>query len=111
MDDILDLASQLGKAIAASPQFQALRRAGEAVEKDAKARELTEALRKQSEKIRTLEAKMEPVFPEDKRELARIQEEIASCPSLKDFARAQADYAEMMSKVNGRIGAELEGGA
>jgi cell fate (sporulation/competence/biofilm development) regulator YlbF (YheA/YmcA/DUF963 family) len=108
MDEILELASKLGKAIAASERFQALRRAEEAIEKDEKAQQLTEALHKQSEKIRNLETKMEPVFPDDKRELARIQEEIAGHQPLKAFARAQADYAEMMARVNGAIRAELD---
>jgi len=103
MEQVLQLAEQLGAAIAGHERHKALEEAEKAVENDERAKELTEQLRSQGEKIAKLEQEMKPIEPDDKRKLQELQVEIASHQTLKDFSKAQADYAEMMSKVNQKI--------
>jgi len=108
MEHVLQLAEELGKAIAAHDRYRALREAEKAIDSDERAKELTEQLREQSEKIAKLEQEMKPIEPEDKRKLQQIQMEIASHPTLKEFSKTQADYAELMSKVNQKIQQALD---
>jgi len=109
MDEILELARQLGAKIATHERFKEFKEAQKAVEEDEEAQRLTEQLKVQSEKIQQLERDLQPVEPEDKRELKRIQDAIASNAVLKRFARAQADYAELMARVNEAIQSALRG--
>jgi len=103
MEEIVEIAKKLGQAIASNQRFKNLKEAEKAVENDDEAQKLTDELDKQSRKIRDLEVEMRPVEPEDKRKLQQLQSDIAANESLRTFAKAQADYAEIMSKVNQAI--------
>ena len=107
MDDVLNAATKLGGALAGSDRFAALKAAEQAVEADETAQQLTTDLHAQSRKIADLEANLKPVEVADKREMQRIQQAVASNDALKQFAAAQADWAELMTKVNEAIQAEL----
>jgi len=70
---------------------------------DPEAKQIQDDLEKQLQRIRKLEQEMKPIEVADKRELSRLQELAARNPGLKDLLRAQADYFEMMNKVNNTI--------
>jgi len=103
MEKVLNLAEKLGEAIAMSDRFKALRTTEENVAKDEAATKAQEDLEKQLTKIGELEGSGKPVEVADKRELDRLQEKIRSYPSLQALVKAQADYFEMMNKVNETI--------
>ena len=100
-------ARALGQEIAGHPRLAAFAAAQEKLNQDEAARKLVDSLTAQIRKIAELERDMKPIGPEDKREFARLQEEAAQNPILQEFMRAQADYVEMMKRVDDAIRAEL----
>ncbi len=99
MQDILDLAKRLGRRIAEHPRAAAYLEAQKALRDDLEARALFEQFHKQIEHIRSLERSGKPVEVADKRKLEECEQRIASNPTLKRFMRAQADYVELMNRV------------
>ena len=103
MDEVLELAAKLSRAISASTRFAALRKAEAAVVADEEAvkkvRERDELLRKLSEK----EQKGEAIEVEEKRALAEVDEFVKTHPLLSELGKAQADFQEMLNLVNRRI--------
>ena len=107
MKEIIQLAGRLGALIAGHERFLRLRRVENAVQADAEAREALDKLEQQRQKVAELEANLKPVEPEDKRELERLAGAVRSCGKLQELLRAQADYLELMRKVNEAIRAHL----
>ena len=107
MQDVLTKAELLGRAVASSERFQALRKSEADVQADEEVQKLSEEAEEQARKIRELEQAGSPVEPEDKHCLADLQEKVRAHEKLQALARAQADYAEMMAKVNQTIMTKL----
>ena len=107
MDDVLELATKLSRAIARSSRFADLRAAEKAVMSDeaavAKIRERDELIAALAEK----ERKVEPIEPEEKRKLAELDEFVKTNEKLAALSKAQADFQEMLNLVNQRITAAL----
>jgi len=108
MDEVLRLASELGRRIAQHERFLSLREAERLVEEDAATRELLCEAEEHRQRIAYLEAEGRPVEPEVKRTLRRLEEEIRMNDKLQVLARAQADYMELMNEVNAAIRAEMD---
>ncbi len=108
MEKLVELATQLGKEIAAHPRYEAFARASEMIADDEAAGELVNALTQQIRKIAELEREMKPVEVGDKHELEHLQEQAAQNIHIQEFMRAQADYVELMRNVNDAIKAELD---
>ena len=107
MDEIVKLADQLGKRIAESERFVNLRQAENAVENDPEAGDLLKKADAHKARLASLEAARKPIEPEDKREMQRLTEAMTNNEKLHALLRAQADYIEMMSKVNEAIRSRL----
>jgi len=107
MEEILELASKLGAAIANHNRYKMFKEAEEQLKKDDEAREISEELEKQSRKIHVLEKDLKPVEVEDKKKLQQLKEKAASNQSIQNFLKVQIDYVELMTKANKRIAAEL----
>jgi cell fate (sporulation/competence/biofilm development) regulator YlbF (YheA/YmcA/DUF963 family) len=107
MEEILELASKLGAAIANNNRYKMFKETEEQLKKDNVAKEISEKLEKQSKKIYELEKNLKPIEVEDKKKLQQLKEEVASNPSIQKFLKAQADYVELMKKVNERIKSKL----
>jgi cell fate (sporulation/competence/biofilm development) regulator YlbF (YheA/YmcA/DUF963 family) len=107
MDRVIELARQLGDAIAETDRFKAFAAAQKAVSADASLREIDAKLRAQQEKIDKLLEEGKAVEPEDKRELENLQNTLRTSDALQDLARAEANYAEMMSRVSRAINEPL----
>ncbi|KPJ56113.1 MAG: hypothetical protein AMS16_02965 [Planctomycetes bacterium DG_58] len=103
MEKVLKLAEKLGQEIRRHERYRLLREAEDKVLADPEAKQIQDDLEKQLQRIRKLEQEMKPIEVADKRELSRLQELAARNPGLKDLLRAQADYFEMMNKVNNTI--------
>jgi cell fate (sporulation/competence/biofilm development) regulator YlbF (YheA/YmcA/DUF963 family) len=108
MDEVLELATKLSRAIARSNRFRDLRTAEAAVmgseEAVAAAKRREEVFLRLSQK----EQKGEPIEPGDKREMQEADEAVKVNPLLSDLFRAQADFQEMLNEVNRLITSALE---
>lgn len=100
MEEILELARKLGTALANDNRFRGLREAEKKVAADAEANKLLEDFQAQSQKIRELERRMQPVEVEDKRRLRDLHEKVAGHPLIKELTKARVEYAELMRQVN-----------
>jgi cell fate (sporulation/competence/biofilm development) regulator YlbF (YheA/YmcA/DUF963 family) len=107
MEEIIKLASKLGSAIANNERYKAFRETEDQLKKDKEAKELSEALEKQTKKIQELEKSQKPVEVEDKKKLQQLKEKLASNKSIQKFLKEQTDYVELMTKVNEQIETKL----
>ena len=107
MNDILAVAEKLGKAIAQSERFQAVEAARKEVEADEALQANVKALNELSRKTAQSEKETKPIEPDDKRRLRDLQEKLTGDPKLQKLARVEADFAELMNRVNKTIYAQL----
>ena len=107
MEEILEIASKLGAAIASNNRYKEFKEAEEQLGKDENAIEISEELEKQSRKIHGLEKDLKPVEVEDKKRLQQLKEKVASNQSIQKFLRVKTDYIELMTRVNKCIEVEL----
>lgn len=111
MSTIMDKARDLGNALARSDEYQALRRAMDAVDED---RELVE-LRNRIEKLESeLEAQMRAgrqPSEEARNEYAQVAEELQGRPAFQRVIAAQANFEKVMHKVNEVVAQGIEEGA
>ena len=107
MEEILAAASALGRKIAQYEAFRRLRPAEDTVRSDPALKKLLEDFDRQRRKIEDLESSQRPVEPEDKHEMIRLSDAVHDSPKLQNLVRAQADFLELMTKVNQAIQREL----
>ncbi len=103
MEDILDLASRLGKQIAADPRGKQMAEARAALEGSLEDRQLLDDYEKQQKKVHELEVGGKAIEPEDKRCLADLHAKVVASPVIKDLLKAQADYVTLMTMVSQRM--------
>lgn len=103
MEDIIEHARQLGKKIASHPRTTAFMTAAKAVAGDPEAQAVLKAYQDQIEKLHGLEKAGKPIEPEDKHKLADCEGKVAGHDKLKQMMKHQADYLEMMNRVNHAI--------
>jgi cell fate (sporulation/competence/biofilm development) regulator YlbF (YheA/YmcA/DUF963 family) len=103
MEDAVAAAEELGKLIAQNEAFRRLRTAEDAVQGDADSQKILQEFDRQRRKIEELERDQKPVEPEDKHEMIRLSDAVHSAPKLQELVRAQADYMELMNRVNKAI--------
>ena len=108
MDDILRRAEDLGRTIREHPRYKRLMEADERVRADKTATGALEAYNKAALKIAEKEHRQQPVEVEEKRELERLHRAVVANETVKAFMRAQADYAELMKRMNDAIYGELK---
>ncbi|MCK4851103.1 MAG: YlbF family regulator, partial [Phycisphaerae bacterium] len=73
------------------------------VQQDKQALEILEDYQRQLQKIAELDSSGKPIEPEDKHMLTELQQKVASNETLKCWMKAQADFSELMGKVNKAI--------
>ena len=103
MEKLLALADELGRAIAAHERFQGLRVAEKRVNEDKTAEAAQHALENQMNHMAELEQAGKPIEVSDKRKIEQLQNEFRSHPLLQQLVKAQADYLELMNKINQTI--------
>lgn len=99
-EQIIAQARDLGKAIAAHPRCRDFLAAARAVAEDHAAQDALRAYQEHAIKIRGLEASGKPIEPDDKRKIAELERTMASNEKLKAMMKHQADYLELMHRVN-----------
>jgi len=102
-EEVLKLAAQLGEAIRRHQRYVKLRETDEQVRNDKSATDALEAYNRAAEDAARKERSGQPIEVEDKRRLRALQETVAGNASVKAFMAAQADYAELMRKMNDAI--------
>lgn len=103
MKEILERAKELGEAIAASERLEAVRTIRKEADSDEALQADMKALNELSERIAKLEKEVKPVEPQDKHKLRELQQKVTGSPALQKLARAEADFAELMNRVNRTI--------
>lgn len=103
MEDIIADARALGKKIAEHPRMKAFMTAARAVAEDNQAQDLLKRYQQQAEKFRGLEQANKPIEVGDKRALADSEAQVAGNELLKTMMKSQADYLEMMQRINAAI--------
>ena len=111
MDDIIAKARELGKLIGDHQRTRAFITAAKAASEDKGAQEVMRDYQKQAEALERLQMEGKPIEPDMKRKLAEGQLAVASNARLKELSRLQADYLELMNKVNDAIESSIGGGA
>ena len=109
MDEILELATTLGKRIAADPRAKRMAEARTAFNRDPEASQLLSDYNQAQQRVHELEIQGKPVEPDDKRKLADLHAKVTDSDTVKELMKAQMDYAALMSSVSQRIDREALG--
>ena len=108
MQDILAKAGELASAIKKSSPYKALMDAQQQLDGNEPVRKLMADFDEYSRKIREKEKALQPVEVEEKRKVQQLREQMQSNALVQALLRAQADYAQLMAKVNETIEATLQ---
>lgn len=107
MNEIIELAGRLGKAIADSAQALKLREARKALHSQADIMQVMKDYQAQAEKIARLEDEKKPVEVDDKHKLDGLHGKLISSEVFKKYTSAQVDYIDLMRKVNEALRGQL----
>lgn len=107
MQEILKLASQLGKTIVESSAGQAMKAARGEFNADAAAVKLMREFQTQAEKMARLEHENKPIEVTDKQKLEQLQVQLAGNDRVKKLTAAQMEYMDILRKVSETLQREL----
>ena len=103
MEDIIAQARELGKKIAGHERTKSFMTAAKAVAEDKDAQAVLKNYQENIEKIRSLEAAGKPIEVDDKKKMQQAETAVAGNDKLKQMMKHQADYLEMMHRINSAI--------
>lgn len=103
MQELLKKAEDLGRQLAAHPRFKALIAARDAVRDNQEAARLLRDYSSHADRIQELAAHNRPIEVADKQKLSSLEQAVASNAVLKRLMQAQADFTEMMNRINRAI--------
>ncbi|MFO7898363.1 MAG: YlbF family regulator [Planctomycetota bacterium] len=107
MEDIIEQAESLGKSIAQSDAYKALSDRRKQVDEEKELQEAMDRLDEASEAIAQKEQAGKPVEPQEKHEVRELQETVTGNPKMQELARAEADFAALMNRVNRAIRGQM----
>lgn len=107
MDNILKQADLLGEAIKDSDRLKNLNELELKINSEPDTKKILDDFMNKSQEIRKKEGDLQPIEVEEKQELAALEELFRKNDTLQEFIRAQADYAELINKVNEHIYGKL----
>ena len=107
MEDILELATKLGEAIAADPRYTAVVQLEGQIAGDDAIKKLLEDFNAQQAKMAGLEKDMKPIEPDDKRRLQELQEQVIAKDLIKKLSVARYEFANLMKQVDEAIQSKL----
>lgn len=114
IQSLIEQARAVGRAMAQhelATNFLAIQRKLAA---DPEAQRLLRAYSDQVRRIQSLEQQQRPIEVADKQKLAAAQRDLASHETLREFARVQADYMQLVYQVHQALDeplAAIEGGS
>ena len=100
MQDIIEQARRLGKAIAGSPQAVQLRQARQGVQDEPETLKLLEDYQQQNRKIAELQQQQKPVEVADKHRLQELHDKLVASETFKKLNAAQVEYVDLMRQVD-----------
>jgi cell fate (sporulation/competence/biofilm development) regulator YlbF (YheA/YmcA/DUF963 family) len=100
VDEVLELAEKLSKAIARSTRFTDLRVAEKGVMENEEAIAILKTREEAAIAVSKKEQAGEPIEPDEKHALMASEEKIRGNPALTELSRTQADFQEMLNLVN-----------
>ena len=103
MDAVLEQAGRLGQRIRQHPSYRRLREADALVRDDKEAAKALGAYNQAATAIQAKEQKGDPIDVEEKRNLDALRDAVVSSETIKAFSQAQADYADLMRRMNEAI--------
>ena len=107
MNEILEMADKLGKAMAASPQAQALHDARKLLDAQPELLATLKQVHEHSEKLARLEREKKPIEVEDKHRMDELQGKLLASDVFKKFTAAQVEYVDLMRQVNDTLRRQL----
>jgi cell fate (sporulation/competence/biofilm development) regulator YlbF (YheA/YmcA/DUF963 family) len=108
MSDPLDKAADLGRAIAASTEYQGLLNCEKDFAKNTEAIGLLKSFERERQKLANLESLGVQVPPSAVAELESIQEKIQSNDSIKKLMECQKAYEGLLKRVNEEINKQID---
>ena len=109
MDEILELATKLGKRIAADPRAKSMAEARAALDSSIDDKRLLSDYEKLQREFQQREQEGKPIEPDEKRALADLHAKVVGSEVVKALVKAQVDYAELMQAVSQRVEQEATG--
>jgi len=103
----IEMATRLGKALAASPQATALVAAQKKLTEDPATRQVLHDYQEQAVKMTRLEQSHQPISPDDKHKIQQINDKLIASDLYKQYLNAQVGYVDLMRKTNLAIRNEL----
>jgi cell fate (sporulation/competence/biofilm development) regulator YlbF (YheA/YmcA/DUF963 family) len=111
MSKIEEMAKDLGQALGRTDEYQAFKRAAEAVDNDRELAEIKSAIQKlESELMTTLRAGQEP-GDADKERYEELARDLQSKPAYQRLVATQANFDKVLQRVNETISKGIEEGA
>jgi cell fate (sporulation/competence/biofilm development) regulator YlbF (YheA/YmcA/DUF963 family) len=108
-DDILALAHQIGQAIRQHPRYIELKESDARVRADKSATSALDAYNKAAAELARKERAGMPIEVADKQNFERLKTAVVGHETIKAFMRTQADYAELMRRMNEAIFEAIRG--
>ena len=103
MEKILEIAKELGEALAAHPIGKRYQSSRESLDTDSTAKELIQSYEKAAMQISQKEHQGKPIEPEEKRQMAELQSRLAGNPVIKSWLQSQVDYMDLLRQVNEQV--------
>jgi len=103
----IEMATRLGKALAASPEAAAIVAAQKKLMEDPAIMQVMHDYQEQAMKMARLEQSRQPIGPEDKHKLQQITDKLIVSDLYKQYLSAQVGYVDLMRKTNLAIRHEL----
>ncbi len=100
---ILEQAKALGKLLADTPRVKAYLEAQRGLQGDETARKLLRDYQLLAEKLQQQQSEGKRVTEQDTEQLGKFERELATNDLVKKWLRAQADYVDLMYKVDRSI--------
>lgn len=107
MQDIVQLATRLGKAIADAPQTKAMQQAREIMNADSETVQILSDYQQLVAKVAQLERENKPIEVDDKHNLKDFETKLLARKQFKAFTASQVEYVDLMRKVHEAMQKEL----
>jgi len=107
--EILAAAGNLGALIATHPTVVSYKETIRQLDLDVGAKTLLQQYEQLIETLSMKEAQMQPIEVAEKKQFEQLQQSIMMNPTLKKFAAVQAEYMDLMKKVQESINAGMSG--
>jgi len=110
VEELLEKARKLGKAMTETEQYEKLREAEKQLNEDVEAQALLEGMQQAQDKVQQLQQSGLQPTEDQVEELNEKRSQMDQNPAVSNFMKAQSEFSELVREVNGAIseGMKLE---